>query len=31
VLDFMARLRGIYGDKVLAVSGAELASSDRRY
>jgi len=27
----MARLRGIYGDKVLAVSGAELASSDRRY
>jgi antitoxin (DNA-binding transcriptional repressor) of toxin-antitoxin stability system len=27
--DFMARLRSIYGDKVLAVSGAELLSSDR--
>jgi antitoxin (DNA-binding transcriptional repressor) of toxin-antitoxin stability system len=27
--DFMARLRSIYGDKVLAVSGAELISSDR--
>ncbi len=27
--DFMARLRTIYGDKVLAVNGAELISSDR--
>jgi antitoxin (DNA-binding transcriptional repressor) of toxin-antitoxin stability system len=27
--DFLARLRSIYGDKVLAVSGAELVSSDR--
>jgi antitoxin (DNA-binding transcriptional repressor) of toxin-antitoxin stability system len=27
--DFLARLRTIYGDKVLAVSGAELVSSDR--
>jgi len=27
--DFLARLRSIYGDKVLAVSGAELISSDR--
>ncbi|MFZ0773423.1 MAG: hypothetical protein WCA49_06780 [Candidatus Sulfotelmatobacter sp.] len=27
--DFMARLRTIYGDKTLAVSGAELISSDR--
>ena len=27
--DFLARLRKIYGDKVLAVSGAELLSSDR--
>jgi antitoxin (DNA-binding transcriptional repressor) of toxin-antitoxin stability system len=27
--DFMARLRSIYGDKVLSVSGAELISSDR--
>jgi antitoxin (DNA-binding transcriptional repressor) of toxin-antitoxin stability system len=27
--DFLARLRAIYGDKVLAVSGAELLSSDR--
>jgi antitoxin (DNA-binding transcriptional repressor) of toxin-antitoxin stability system len=27
--DFMARLRAIYGDKILAVSGAELVSSDR--
>ncbi|MGC1163769.1 MAG: hypothetical protein WA881_16810, partial [Candidatus Sulfotelmatobacter sp.] len=27
--DFLARLRAIYGDKVLAVSGAELVSSDR--
>jgi len=27
--DFMARLRAIYGDKVLTVSGAELVSSDR--
>lgn len=27
--DFLARLRSIYGDKVLAVSGAELLSSDR--
>jgi antitoxin (DNA-binding transcriptional repressor) of toxin-antitoxin stability system len=29
VPDFLARLRTIYGDKVLAVSGAELVSSDR--
>ena len=28
--DFLARLRAIYGDTVLAVSGAELVSSDRR-
>src|SRR5271156_5781130 len=27
--DFLTRLRTIYGDKVLAVSGAELVSSDR--
>ena len=27
--DFMARLRTIYGDKVLAVSGADLVSADR--
>jgi antitoxin (DNA-binding transcriptional repressor) of toxin-antitoxin stability system len=27
--DFLGRLRTIYGDKVLAVSGAELVSSDR--
>jgi antitoxin (DNA-binding transcriptional repressor) of toxin-antitoxin stability system len=27
--DFLARLRAIYGDKVLAVTGAELLSSDR--
>ena len=27
--DFLARLRSIYGDKVLTVSGAELVSSDR--
>ena len=27
--DFLARLRSIYGDQVLAVSGAELISSDR--
>jgi antitoxin (DNA-binding transcriptional repressor) of toxin-antitoxin stability system len=27
--DFLARLRSIYGDKVLAVSGAELLASDR--
>jgi antitoxin (DNA-binding transcriptional repressor) of toxin-antitoxin stability system len=27
--DFLARLRSIYGDKVLAVSGADLLSSDR--
>jgi antitoxin (DNA-binding transcriptional repressor) of toxin-antitoxin stability system len=27
--DFLARLRSIYGDKVLAVSGADLISSDR--
>jgi antitoxin (DNA-binding transcriptional repressor) of toxin-antitoxin stability system len=29
VPDFLARLRTIYGDKVLAVSGAELLSADR--
>lgn len=29
VPDFQARVRRIYGDKVLAVSGAELISSDR--
>ena len=29
VPDFLARLRAIYGDKVLAVSGADLLSSDR--
>jgi antitoxin (DNA-binding transcriptional repressor) of toxin-antitoxin stability system len=27
--DFLARLRGIYGDKVLSASGAELLSEDR--
>ncbi|MGA9900843.1 MAG: hypothetical protein WA718_04760 [Terriglobales bacterium] len=27
--DFAARLRKIYGDKILAVSGAELISKDR--
>ncbi len=27
--DFLARLQTIYGDKVLAVGGAELLSSDR--
>jgi len=27
--DFLARLRTIYGDKVLRVSGAELVSEDR--
>ena len=27
--DFLARLRAIYGDKVLRVSGAELISQDR--
>jgi antitoxin (DNA-binding transcriptional repressor) of toxin-antitoxin stability system len=27
--DFLARLRAIYGDKILTVSGAELVSSDR--
>lgn len=27
--DFLARLRGIYGDKVPEVSGAELVASDR--
>jgi antitoxin (DNA-binding transcriptional repressor) of toxin-antitoxin stability system len=27
--DFEARLRAIYGDKVLAVSGADLVSADR--
>jgi antitoxin (DNA-binding transcriptional repressor) of toxin-antitoxin stability system len=27
--DFAARLRAIYGDKVLAVSGADLISADR--
>ena len=27
--DFLARLRSIYGDKILAVSGADLLSSDR--
>jgi antitoxin (DNA-binding transcriptional repressor) of toxin-antitoxin stability system len=27
--DFMARLRSIYGEKTLAVTGAELLSSDR--
>jgi hypothetical protein len=29
VPDFMARLRKIYGDKVLAVSGADLIAADR--
>lgn len=29
VPDFEARLRAIYGDKVLAVSGADLISEDR--
>jgi antitoxin (DNA-binding transcriptional repressor) of toxin-antitoxin stability system len=28
ILDFLARMRTIYGDKVLAVSGVELISSD---
>jgi antitoxin (DNA-binding transcriptional repressor) of toxin-antitoxin stability system len=27
--DFLARVRRIYGDKVLAVSGADLISADR--
>jgi antitoxin (DNA-binding transcriptional repressor) of toxin-antitoxin stability system len=27
--DFLGRLRSIYGDKMLAVSGAELVSEDR--
>jgi antitoxin (DNA-binding transcriptional repressor) of toxin-antitoxin stability system len=27
--DFLARLRTIYGDKILPVTGAELLSSDR--
>jgi len=27
--DFRARLRAIYGDKVLAVSGADIVSQDR--
>ena len=27
--DFRARVRSIYGDKVLAVSGADLVSEDR--
>lgn len=27
--DFLARLRTIYGDKTLAVSGAELVAQDR--
>ena len=27
--DFMARVRRIYGDKMLAVSGTDLISSDR--
>jgi len=27
--DFLARLRAIYGNKVLTVTGAELVSSDR--
>jgi antitoxin (DNA-binding transcriptional repressor) of toxin-antitoxin stability system len=27
--DFMARVRKIYGDKMLAVSGADLISEDR--
>jgi antitoxin (DNA-binding transcriptional repressor) of toxin-antitoxin stability system len=27
--DFLGRLHSIYGDKVLAVSGAELVSEDR--
>jgi antitoxin (DNA-binding transcriptional repressor) of toxin-antitoxin stability system len=29
VPDFLARLRSIYGDKVLATSGAELIARDR--
>jgi antitoxin (DNA-binding transcriptional repressor) of toxin-antitoxin stability system len=29
VPDFLARLRSIYGDKVLATSGAELIAQDR--
>ncbi len=29
VPDFLTRLRAIYGDKVLEVSGAELVASDR--
>jgi antitoxin (DNA-binding transcriptional repressor) of toxin-antitoxin stability system len=28
--DFLARLRAIYGDKTLKVSGAELIAEDRR-
>lgn len=28
--DFLARLRAIYGDKTLKVSGAELVAEDRR-
>jgi antitoxin (DNA-binding transcriptional repressor) of toxin-antitoxin stability system len=27
--DFLARMRSIFGDKVLAVSGADLISADR--
>jgi antitoxin (DNA-binding transcriptional repressor) of toxin-antitoxin stability system len=27
--DFLARMRTIYGDKILPVSGADLVSSDR--
>jgi hypothetical protein len=27
--DFLARMRSIYGDKVLEVSGADLISADR--
>jgi antitoxin (DNA-binding transcriptional repressor) of toxin-antitoxin stability system len=30
VPDFLARLRSVYGEKILAVTGAELISSDRR-
>jgi antitoxin (DNA-binding transcriptional repressor) of toxin-antitoxin stability system len=30
VPDFLGRLRTIYGDKVLAVSGAQLVSEDRK-
>jgi antitoxin (DNA-binding transcriptional repressor) of toxin-antitoxin stability system len=28
--DFQARLRAIYGDKILAISGADLVSEDRK-